>query len=100
MCVPLCSHRRETFEHLQGWLEDARHHSPKMIIMLIGNKSDLEAKRAVEYKEGEAFARKYGLEFLETSAKNNTNVEDVCTLCADSSASPHPISADPITHAY
>lgn len=75
--------RRETFEHLQGWLEDARHHSPKMIIMLIGNKSDLEAKRAVEYKEGEAFARKYGLEFLETSAKQNTNVEDAFRRTAE-----------------
>eukprot|EP00694_Reclinomonas_americana_P008182 EC799895.1.p1 GENE.EC799895.1~~EC799895.1.p1 ORF type:complete len:212 (+),score=72.06 EC799895.1:30-665(+) len=68
--------RRDTFEHLQGWLEDARHHSPKMTIMLVGNKSDLDgAKRAVTKEEGEAFARKFGLEFLETSAKNNSNVE-------------------------
>ena len=46
--------RRETFEHLQSWLEDARHHSPKMTIMLVGNKSDLDgAKRAVTKEEGE-----------------------------------------------
>lgn len=34
--------RRETFNHLASWLEDARQHAnPNMSIMLIGNKSDL-----------------------------------------------------------
>ena len=34
--------RRETFDHLASWLEDARQHAnPNMTIMLIGNKSDL-----------------------------------------------------------
>jgi small GTP-binding protein len=50
--------RRETFQHLSSWLEDARQHSsPHMTIMLIGNKLDLEHKRAVTREEGEAFAR-------------------------------------------
>ena len=36
--------RRETFNHLASWLEDARQHAnPNMTIMLIGNKSDLTA---------------------------------------------------------
>lgn len=35
-------YRRETFNHLASWLEDARQHAnPNMTIMLIGNKSDL-----------------------------------------------------------
>jgi len=35
-------HRRETFNHLASWLEDARQHAnPNMTIMLIGNKCDL-----------------------------------------------------------
>lgn len=34
-------------------------------------------RRAVTYKEGEQFAEKYGLIFLETSAKTASNVEDV-----------------------
>ena len=34
--------RRETFDHLASWLEDARQHAnPNMTIMLIGNKADL-----------------------------------------------------------
>lgn len=45
--------------------------------MLIGNKSDLEAKRAVSYEEGEAFAKAHGLFFMETSAKTSANVEEV-----------------------
>jgi len=46
-----------------------------MTIMLIGNKCDLEHRRQVSTEEGEAFAKKHHLMFLETSAKANTNVE-------------------------
>jgi len=54
--------RRDTFNHLTSWLEDARQHSnSNMVIMLIGNKSDLEARREVKREEGEAFAREHGL---------------------------------------
>eukprot|EP00033_Pygsuia_biforma_P000405 GCRY01000485.1.p1 GENE.GCRY01000485.1~~GCRY01000485.1.p1 ORF type:complete len:213 (-),score=24.41 GCRY01000485.1:69-707(-) len=69
--------RRETFDHLTSWLEDARaHSSSNMTIMLIGNKSDLEHKRVVTREEGEAFAEEHGLMFVETSAKLATNVEE------------------------
>jgi len=68
--------RRESFNHLNRWLEEARQNgNPNMTIMLIGNKSDLEHRRAVSTKEGEAFAQENGLVFLETSAKSATNVE-------------------------
>jgi len=37
--------RRETFDHLASWLEDARQHAnPNMTIMLIGNKADLSVR--------------------------------------------------------
>lgn len=69
--------RRDTFNHLTSWLEDARQHSSSnMIIMLIGNKSDLEARREVSQEEGQAFAREHGLIFMETSAKTAANVEE------------------------
>jgi len=69
--------RRDTFNHLTTWLEDARQHSSSnMVIMLIGNKSDLEARRDVKKEEGEAFAREHGLVFMETSAKTAANVEE------------------------
>jgi len=75
--------RRETFTHLTSWLEDARQHSSsEMTIMLIGNKSDLETKRAVTFEEGEQFAKENGLIFLETSAKTSQNVEEAFLLTA------------------
>jgi Ras-related protein Rab-2A len=68
--------RRDTFNHLSRWLEEARQHShSNMVIMLIGNKSDLDARRAVSTEEGRDFAERNGLIFMETSAKTSTNVE-------------------------
>ena len=69
--------RRETFNHLTSWLDDARQHSnSNMTIMLIGNKSDLDHRRAVTLEEGQRFAEEHGLIFLETSAKTAANVEE------------------------
>ena len=69
--------RRETFDHLTTWLEDARQNcSSSIVMMLIGNKSDLESRRAVTREEGEAFAREHGLIFKETSARTAANVEE------------------------
>ncbi|KAH9556174.1 hypothetical protein CY35_07G012100 [Sphagnum magellanicum] len=69
--------RRETFNHLASWLEDARQHAnSNMTIMLIGNKCDLAHRRAVSTEEGEQFAKENGLVFMETSAKTVHNVED------------------------
>ncbi|XP_036699173.1 ras-related protein Rab-2A-like isoform X2 [Balaenoptera musculus] len=69
--------RRDTFNHLTIWLEYVRQHSnSNMVIMLIGNKSDLEFRREVKKEEGDAFAREHGLIFMETSAKTASNVEE------------------------
>ena len=69
--------RRETFNSLASWLEDARQHAnANMTIMLIGNKSDLTHRRAVTTEEGEAFAKEHGIVFMETSAKTAHNVEE------------------------
>ena len=69
--------RRETFTQLEKWLTEARDNaSENMVIMLIGNKVDLDHKRAVTYQDGADFASKHNLIFLETSAKTAANVED------------------------
>ncbi|KAF4739581.1 Ras- protein Rab-2A, partial [Perkinsus olseni] len=68
--------RRDTFNHLTRWLEEARQNSnPNMVIMLIGNKCDLE-RREVSYEEGAQFAKENNLIFLEASAKTAQNVEE------------------------
>lgn len=44
----------------------------------MGNKSDMdESKRAVPYSRGQALADEFHMQFFETSAKNNTNVDEV-----------------------
>ena len=45
--------------------------------LLIGNKCDWEAKRAVESEGGEQLARSQGIPFMETSAKTNHNIDEV-----------------------
>merc|ERR1711998_542314 len=76
--------RRDTFNHLTRWLEEAKQNSnPNMVIMLIGNKSDLDHRRAVSTKEGEQFAEENGLIFLETSAKTAANVEQAFVKTAE-----------------
>ncbi len=68
--------RRDTFQHLTNWLEDAKQHSSTTLTtMLIGNKSDLKRQRAVSYEEGLQFAKRHDLIFLETSAKTADNVD-------------------------
>ena len=45
----------------------------------MGNKTDLESKRAVSFEEGQEMANHYGVRFLETSAKECKNVETAFT---------------------
>jgi Ras-related protein Rab-2A len=47
----------------------------KMIILLVGNKSDLPMEREVSAAEGQEFANKHNLIFFETSAKTSDNVQ-------------------------
>ena len=48
-------------------------------LMILGNKNDLEDQRVISKAEGESFAQKVGdsVIFMETSAKNNTNIDKV-----------------------
>lgn len=50
--------------------------------LLVGNKSDLTSKRAVSFEQGQEFAKSMGIEFVETSAKNSTNVEKAFMVMA------------------
>lgn len=51
--------------------------NPNMVIALVGNKTDLEAKRMVSAEEGQRFARENNMIYMETSAKLSHNVEPV-----------------------
>ena len=69
---------RDSFNNITSWIEDCKIYSPKTILMvLVGNKSDLEDRRQVNAEEGQELADKYGILFYETSAKTGTNVENI-----------------------
>lgn len=67
---------RESFDNVKQWMNEIdRYACEKVNTLLVGNKCDMESKRQVSYEEGQQFADEYGMPFLETSAKNATNVE-------------------------
>ncbi|KAF5770592.1 putative small GTP-binding protein [Helianthus annuus] len=69
--------RRGTFENLKKWLHELREFGDRdMVIVLVGNKSDLIDLREVDVEDGQKLAQLENLCFMETSAKDNMNVED------------------------
>lgn len=69
--------RRETFDNLKKWLHELREFGNcDMVIILVGNKSDLVESREIEVEDGQTFAQLENLCFVETSAKQNLNVEE------------------------
>ncbi|XP_076005946.1 ras-related protein Rab-25-like [Genypterus blacodes] len=65
-----------TYESAERWLKELYDHAdPHIVVMLVGNKKDLEALRTVPKEEAETFAEKKGIMFTETSALDSTNVE-------------------------
>lgn len=95
---------RDSFNALTNWLNDARTlASPNIVILLVGNKKDLEEARDVTFLEASTFAQENGLFFrilhkfpivilrlfvvaelifLETSAKTGENVEEAFLKCS------------------
>jgi len=66
----------DTFSNVKQWLQEIdRYASEGVNKLLVGNKSDLTGKKVVEYSVAKEFADQLNIPFLETSAKNATNVE-------------------------
>jgi Rab family protein len=73
--------RRNTFENCIKWYNELRKFTERnCIVCLVGNKTDIlennENKREIYYEEAMEFAKKYNMLFFETSAKNNSNVDN------------------------
>jgi len=68
--------KHATYVNVTRWLKELRDHADSnIVIMLVGNKSDLKHLRAVPTEEAKAFATENGLSFIETSALDASNVE-------------------------
>jgi small GTP-binding protein len=69
--------QRSTFEEVNVWINDLNTLClPNAVILLVGNKTDLVDDRAVSDTEAQEWAKRYNLEYLETSAKTGDNVTD------------------------
>ncbi|OIW06061.1 hypothetical protein TanjilG_29817 [Lupinus angustifolius] len=69
--------RHATFENVDRWLKELRNHTDaNIVVMLVGNKSDLRHLLAVSTEDGKSYAEKESLYFIETSALEATNVEN------------------------
>ena len=67
---------KESLNNLNFWINLTNENCESNVInFLVGNKNDIEDGREVTKEEGEEFAQKNNLIYLETSAKNNNNVE-------------------------
>jgi len=68
--------KHTTYENVERWLKELRDHADNnIVIMLVGNKSDLRHLRAVPTEEARGYAERNNLSFIETSALDSTNVE-------------------------
>ena len=77
-CIVYDITNRNSFLDVKSWLDDCKKQSPKTVILvLIGNKIDLEEQREVSFEEGNNFAKENNMLFFETSAKNGDNIENI-----------------------
>ncbi|SCU78646.1 LADA_0A06678g1_1 [Lachancea dasiensis] len=71
-----------TFANIKQWFSTVNQHANEEAqLLLVGNKSDMDT-RAVTTEQGEALAKELGIPFVEASAKDDTNVNDIFFLLA------------------
>ncbi len=76
---------KSSFQNCDKWIEDVRaERGNEVVVMLVGNKTDLNDKRQVTTEEGEAKAKKLNVLFIETSAKSNHNIKQMFRKLAES----------------
>ena len=72
---------RESFENIEIYIKEKQESEIKKNIWVIwGNKIDKYGKRMVPSEEGMKMAEKFNAYFIEVSAKNRTNIENLANL--------------------
>ncbi|KAJ3451837.1 ras-related protein rabd2a-like [Anaeramoeba flamelloides] len=75
---------KKSFDNIGKWVDEVKNHGEKNVTMfLIGNKCDLVNERVVSTEEGEMRAQELKMSFLETSAKDNTNIAECFRVMAE-----------------
>ena len=75
---------RGSFYDINTWIRELQKNSPQTPFIIVGNKSDRvnDDLREVTKDEALELAKKYGVPYMETSAKNNENVDNVFQTAA------------------
>ena len=69
-----------SFKNIRNWIKQIEQNAQNTVCkVLVGNKCD-KNDSAVSFEEGQKLAKEYGMEFFETSAKSNTNVNETFTF--------------------
>ena len=67
----------KSFMSIRNWIANVDQFAQDSVNrILVGNKCDMTTKKVVDYAAGKALADEFGIRFLETSAKNSTNVDE------------------------
>ena len=67
----------ESFQNLNSWIIEIEKNASKNVYkILVGNKCDMEGERKISAEQGKDFASQYGMKFIETSAKESTNISE------------------------
>jgi GTPase SAR1 family protein len=65
-----------SFNHVKDWLKELKQFADSnIVILLVGNKTDLKDKREVKKEEAAQYADQHHLAFIETSALDCSNVD-------------------------
>ncbi|CDJ37590.1 RAS small GTpase, putative [Eimeria tenella] len=74
---------RESFANVKNWMHEIERYAMEGVSkLLVGNKSDLTAKKVVSFEEGKELADSCNIRFIETSAKSAQNVEEAFHIMA------------------
>lgn len=68
--------KKETFEKLGDWIKEVKDINNQIPLVIFGNKCDMIDNREVEEEEAQDFAKSFNLEYFETSAKENININE------------------------
>ena len=69
---------RDSFDHVKNWMADIDKFAKEGVLrILVGNKCDLVNNRKIEMEEAKEIANKYGIKYIETSAKDTINIDDL-----------------------
>ena len=75
--------KKESYDHIKSWINEAKENNDKLKTILIGNKLDLKDERIVAIDVAKQFAEKNNLKYIETSAKDGTNINELFQAIID-----------------